>query len=55
MSNFPTLRAGALAVGDCSDKAPGKKRHNVFLFGASGKSVGASLRGQLGRVSRGAV
>ncbi len=55
MSNFPTLRAGALAVGDCSDKAPGKKRHNVVLFGASGKSVGASLRGQLGRVSRGAV
>ena len=24
MSNFPTLRAGALTVGDCSYKAPGK-------------------------------
>ena len=66
MSNFPTLpsslfelrrtsRAGALAVGDCSDKAPGKKRHNVILCGASGKSVGASCRGQPGRVSRVAV
>ena len=55
MSNFPTLpfvRAGALTVGDCSDKAPGKKRHNVVLCRASGKSVGASCRGQPGRVSR---
>ena len=51
MSNFPTLRAGALAVGDCSSKAPGKKRHNVVLCGASGRSVGASCRGQPGRVS----
>ena len=54
MSNFPTLpfvRAGALTVGDCSDKAPGKKRHNVVLCGASGKSVGASCRGHTGRDS----
>ena len=43
MSNFPTLPAGVLTVGDYSDKAPGKKRHNVILCGASGKSVGASL------------
>ena len=49
MSNFPTLRAGALTVGDCSDKAPVKKRHNAVLCepaaSQSGPAYGATGAG----------
>ena len=48
MSNFPTLRAGALAVGDCSDKAPGKKRHNVVLCEPAAEVSGPAAGGNRG-------